>query len=433
MGWGGNNQNANRPSTGEEVIVMLAGTADRINVWFSEFNTDARFRVTHFPTTLEDARSKLATNPEVIVLDGSIAKSASELVQFLTDVQCAVYVVVPAVATDEEIAPIKQLTSVKSVFVGDVNIAQLRDRMYGDALALRKQAPGLSWSGQRSSSIAGTRIITVWNLIGGAGRSTIATALAHEAGQRGFQSLLIGLDAPDTNPLQNDLRSTPNIENWIANPTAEGMRAAIQEAGSYDMLAGFTDALAQDRATHIGKDAPEHLSNLFQMAMSAGYAVIVIDAPTHSVSPVAIAASNTWLMMARPTLADAWASVQAYAFVTQRMAGQHRIVPGNIFTVLNQFNSGMLSDSEFHEAASTTLSRMNIQTAFPPITETIPYSKDVPIAQNSGRPVLNASAEIARPVGKIANRLFGEATAKQVVRRDKVKKIGGITFRKKGD
>jgi hypothetical protein len=210
------------------------------------------------------------------------------------------------------------------------------------------------------------------------------------------------------------------------------MRAAVQEAGSYEMIAGFSDALSQDRATRVSNDAPEHLSNLFQMAMSAGYAVIILDAPTHSVSPVAIAASNTWLMTARPTLADAWASVQAYAFVTQRMAGQHRIVPGNIFTILNQFNSGMLSDAEFHEAASTTLSRMNIQTAFPPIAETIPYSKAVPIAQNSGRPVLNAAAEIARPIGKLANRLFGEATARQVVGRDKVRKIGGITFRKRG-
>jgi len=112
-------------------------------------------------------------------------------------------------------------------------------------------------------------------------------------------------------------------------------------------------------------------------------------------------------MVARPTLADAWASVDALRTVTQRAAGQHRIAPGNIFVVLNMRGSGMLSPNDWHQAADSACRKLGLATGFPPVAAVIPFVPGVPLSQDAGRPVLDSDDEFARPIHGLADRLFG--------------------------
>lgn len=97
--------------------------------------------------------------------------------------------------------------------------------------------------------------------------------------------------------------------------------------------------------------------------------------------------------------------------VTQRSTGQHRIVPGNIFVVLNQRTNGMLTADEWHRTADSACRKMGLSVGFPPVVATIPFSPEVGLAQDNGRSALDASDEFARPIHRLADMLFGGSTA----------------------
>ena len=219
------------------VSVLLAHKdMERTTAWYQALQVDARFRVTSMANTPQDFRAKLASSPEIILLDATVFDGPPPLTEALTSVSGAVYLIVPGGVGTELIEQFKAIQSVKSVSVGDVNIADFMTRAYADALALRRTVSAISptaWSGggsQRGGSGAGgLRIVTVWSRSGGTGRTTIAISLAQAVARRGLKTLLIGLGAPDVIPLQLGLRPEPNIVSWISNPNDEGLRSSIHD------------------------------------------------------------------------------------------------------------------------------------------------------------------------------------------------------------
>jgi arsenite-transporting ATPase len=397
-------------------VLLAAEIGQRSLAWQQAVTMDARFRMAALANDPSDLQAKLAYSPEVVIMDAIIFKGPGLLIQSLTSITGAVYVILPAsisTTTDPEIKSLpeklKAIPSVKQVFIGDAPISDLLQRAYGDALALRRTiAAPMSWAARTQSmaSISGLRVIAVWNRIGGVGKTTIAAALGLAVARRGLRSLLIGLDAPDVMPLHLSLKSEPNILGWFTNPTDAGLRNAIQKISDLDVLAGFPDMLAEE----TGQKAEDRnsLSELVRTAAYAGYAAILLDAPaSSSIASNAVMSANTWVLVSRPTLADAWASVDAFRTVTQRAAGQHRIAPGNIFVVLNMRGSGMLSPNEWHQAADTACRKLGLQTGFPPVTAVIPFVPGVPLNQDAGRPVLDSDDEFARPIHSLADMLFG--------------------------
>lgn len=421
------------------VSVLLAHRdMERTTAWYQALQVDARFRVSSMANTPQDFRAKLASSPEIILLDATVFDGPPPLIEALTSVSGAVYLIVPGGVDAELIEQFKGIPSVKSVSIGDVNIADFMTRAYADALALRRTVSAVSpaaWSGgrQRSNSGAGgLRIVAVWSRSGGTGRTTIAISLAQAVARRGLKTLLIGLGAPDVIPLQMGLRPEPNIVSWISNPNDEGLRSSIQMAGELHVLAGFPDILSESQGDRPA-EASGSINELVTSAAYGGYSAIILDTPSAGgVTPRALSAANTWLMVARPTVSDVWTSAESFRTVTQKIAGQHRITPGNIFVALNQRANGMLTPDQWHGAADAACRKMNLNVGFPPVMATIPHSIDVSLAQDSGRSALDASDEFARPIHRLSEMLFGGVVVPvgQVVD-DGIFRIGPLKIRTK--
>lgn len=434
--WG----NPQQPTTSGQdapVSVLLAHhDIGRTTAWYQALQVDARFRITSMANDSADFRSKLATSPEIILLDATLFDGPNTLAEALTSIAGAVYLIVPPTVGDELIQTLKAMPSVKMVVMGDVNLADFASRAYSDALSLRRTVPAASqaaWAGGRSGggSIGGLRILTVWSRSGGTGKTTIASALAQAVARKQLKSLLIGLGSPDVTPLMLGLQPEPNITAWVSNPTDEGLRASIQHAGGLHVIAGFPDILSEG----YGDRSAEEKGSIGELVVTAtygGYASIILDTPSGgALTPRAISSANTWLMVARPTIADAWSCVDAFRMVTQRAAGQHRIVPGNIFVVLNQRANGMMTADEWHRSADAACRKMGLAAGFPPVVSTIPYAAEVGLAQDNGRSALDSSDEFARPIHKLADMLFGGAAAKSQRESGNVIRLGPLKIRTK--
>src|ERR1700690_144938 len=152
------------------VSVLLAHSdMSKTTVWYQALQIDTRFRVTSMANTQQDLIAKLASSPEVILLDGAMFDSPASLTKALTSITGAVYLIVPGGnGVESLIEQFKGIPCVKSVSVGDINLADFTTRAYENALALRRTIPAVSsggaWNGgqQRGGGIGGLRIVTVW-------------------------------------------------------------------------------------------------------------------------------------------------------------------------------------------------------------------------------------------------------------------------------
>ena len=436
QGWGTPQTQSNNGQDAPVSILLAHRDMNKTTSWYQALQMDARFRVTSMANDAQDFRSKLVSSPEVILLDATLFDGPGTLIDALTSITGAVYLVVPPMISEEVVTQFKAVPSVKLVYPGDVNIAEFMTRSYSDAISLRRTVPAANqgaWAGGRSGSgvIGGLRIMTAWSRGGGTGKTTIATALAQAVARRSLKTLLIGLGSPDVMPLQIGLQPEPNILSWLSNPTDDGLRASIQTVGDLHVLAGFPDILSEAQGDKPA-EAKGSITELVTSAAYGGYAAIMLDTPASGIAPRAVSAANTWLMIARPTIADGWTSVEAFRTVTQKSAGQHRITPGNIFVVLNQRTNGMLTADEWHRAADAACRKMGLGVGFPPVVSVIPYVPEVAIAQDNGRSALDSSDEFARPILKLSDMLFGNAAGASVQRdTSNTMRIGPLKIRTK--
>ena len=430
-GWGTSN-NTEYTGQDESVIMLLAGPPSRVNTWFTSLQMDSRFRVNTFSTDPQDLENKMGYNPEAILLDSQIFSGPEPLINFLTKTSSAVYVVLPREAGDEIRKSIKSIPSVRGIFINDLNLAQEANRMFAEVVAMRNQAPAFSRhnKGYRTERIAGgLRVITVWSRTGGCGKSTIAAALALEAAQRGIKTLLVGLSVPDISlPTFLNLKTTPNLFGWLANPSFEGgIKPNVQSIGDLDVLVGLQDGIKEGELAKPPED-PASINQLVINATFGGYSIVILDTPVSGAYFNAISASNTMVMVSTPMLDQAVISAEAYRMAFKRMRDQHRIGAGNIFVVLNRFRSGLLSSNEWHEAADAYTQTMGIG-HFPPVAEVIPEVPEVALSANAGRSVLTAGDNFAAPIHRLGDVLYGgggDTSDKE----EKVFRFGPIRIRK---
>lgn len=435
-GWGGNNPAVVQQQQDPVILLIAAPVASgRMTTWVSSFQIDSRFRIHTFATDAADLVAKMSTNPEVVVIDAQIFNGPGPLIEFLTKVQGAAYVVLPMGVEDAVVNNLRGVPSVKGVFVGDLNFSDHPGRIYADALALRNQAPalgsrawGASAGGNGGGGGGGIRSIAIWNRAGGSGKSTIAAALGLACAQRGYKTLLVGLGTPDSLPVMLGLKPMPNISSWLARPNfEEGLQNSIQKVGTLDVVVGLQDILKEsDLAKH--PDDPESLNRLAYFASFGGYGVIIFDAPVSGASAGAIGASNTLLMVAQPTLADAVASAEAYRVVTRKMLAQHSIGAGNILVVLNRMRNGLLASNEFSEAADSICRAAGLN-GFPPVATVIPDVPEVQISSNARRSPLSAHDAFSKKIYQLADMMFGQGKGTTFGEEANVKKIGPLRIR----
>jgi cellulose biosynthesis protein BcsQ len=429
-GWNAENNEA--ANSEEAVVMLLAGPPSRVNAWFTSLQMDSRFRVNTFSTDPQDLENKMGYNPEAILLDATIFSGPENLTNFLTKTSSAVYVVLPREAGDEVRRSLGDLPSVRGVFINDINLSQMAGRIYAEVVALRNQAPTLSQPGKgyRTERIAGgLRVITVWSRTGGSGKSTVAAALALEAAQRGIKTLLVGLGVPDISlPTFLNLKTTPNLFGWLANPTFEGgIRPNVQSKGLLDVMVGLQDGIKEKELVRPPED-PASINQLVINATFGGYSIVILDTPVSGAYFNAISASNTMVMVTTPMLDQAVVSAEAYRMAFKRMRDQHRIGVGNVFVVLNRYRPGLLTSNEWHEAADAYTQTMGIG-HFPPVAEVIPEVPEVSLAANAGRSVMTAGDDFAGPIHRLGDVLYGGGDGSN--REDhKVMHFGPIRIRK---
>ncbi|HUV16599.1 MAG TPA: ParA family protein [Pelolinea sp.] len=431
-GWQADNRT---PDEGGEdsVVMLLAGPPSRVNAWFTSLQMDSRFRVNTFSTDPQDLESKMGYNPEAVLVDATIFSGPETLMQFLTRTSSAVYVVLPKEAGDETRKAVSDLPSVHGVYLNDVNLAQAAGRIFSEVTALRNQAPHMASPGKgyRTERISGgLRVITVWSRTGGSGKSTIATALALEAAQRGIKTLLVGLGVPDISlPTFLNLKTTPNLFGWLASPTFEtGIKPNVQSRGMLDVLVGLQDGIKEGELSKLPED-PASINQLVINATFGGYSIVILDTPVSGAYFNAISSSNTMIMVSTPMIDQAVASAEAYRMAFKRMRDQHRIGVGNVFVVINRFRPGLLSSNEWHEAADAYTQTMGIG-HFPPVAEVIPDVPEVAIAANAGRSVLTAGEEFAAPIHRLGDVLYGGGSGTSSHEDRRVLKFGPIRIRK---
>lgn len=392
------------------VVVLLGGPPERVTEWYSAFMSDNRFRVASLSTDADSFLMQLAGNPEVVLVDATLFSGPPPLIEALTKVSGTAYVILPTMDEAQRQA-VAAVPSVKGVYSADnFNLPAVITQIHANALARRQMAPSVGdWGGQKREAAAATtglRILTVWNQCGGSGKTTVATNLAYESARRGIRTLFIGLGAPDIAPLLLGLNASPNITMWRANPVPQVLKQSLQKTGDLDVLAGFPDVLAESQILTSSPDAENSLTKLVMMAAYEGYACIILDAPHSQVAALALAASNTLILVARPTLADAWCTVEAWRTLQERMAGKHRIAAQNVMVVLNRCRSGSMTASEWHGDASRVWQR-----PFPAVGAIFPEDYEVERAQEQGKlPLLHVDS-FSKPLVAVANSLFGAKPA----------------------
>jgi MinD-like ATPase involved in chromosome partitioning or flagellar assembly len=430
-----NNTGSGAEPNSEVIPILIAARPQTVVGWSAAFQTDARFLACALATDPADLNSKLSYNhPEAILLEAAIFPDPKTLIEFLTKLQLPVYIVLPqADASMKSLEKdLHSIQPVKSIYFGGINCIQVCGRIFSDISTLRLQAPMVRsplGSQEGAYTGGGYRAICVWNRVGGSGKTTVATALALELAQRGVRTLLIGLSVPDPIPLLLKLKSEPNINLWLTRPNREGLTASIQSLGNLDVLAGLQDVMRESLLAVPLKESESINQLVYTAAQFGGYGCVILDTPPSSVAPNAISASNTLLLVTRPTFADAMASAEAFRIVTRKVGYEHQIAPGNIFTVLNMARSPLLSPGDFQEAASTICRSVGL-TTFPPVAAVLPDVPEIPVAQNAGHSPLTASENFSRPIHKLSDMLFGNRTgAESFADSGKSFKIGPIRIR----
>lgn len=404
-----------QPGSDNVVTLMLAGPVVRATAWSQLFQVDSRFRVATLAFDTQDLITKLSYNPEAIILDATMFSTPDELIQILTRIQAAVYLVVPPGLSDDVIGKLRSANGVQSITAGDINLADITAKIMRDVHVQRQQAPAIassSWGGAQQQTIGGFRIITVWSRAGGVGKSTLAISLAQDAAQRGLRTLLIGLACPDiTIPTILKLNTNTNISTFMARPDEDGFKQSIQKSGNLDVIVGLQDS-TRDAELFMATDAPASINALTRIATFGGYAAVIMDTPVGSnVYQSAISASNTLVMVSEPRLDHAIMAAEAHRVIFKRLAGQHHVGAGNVFVVLNRVRNGLLSPNDWHAAATTFSQSVGMTTTFPPVAVTIPEVDDVAITSNSGRSPMTAGENFARSVHKLSDILFGGGPA----------------------
>ena len=392
----------------ETVSLMFAGPQSRTQVWHNAFAGDNRFRIITIASSPDDMHAKLATNPDVILLDAAIFPGPQPLIGELSNVHAMTYVVLPHVPSEDSqrvSEALLALEPVKGVYQVDTNLSVLAERIYGDVRARSRIETTHSslWSTPNSGEVpVSTRIITVWNQMGGVGKTTISSNLAIEAAKRGYPTLLVGLGAPDDLPLVLGLKAQPNITYWHTNPSADGLKLAIQKRDTLDVIGGYPDSPSRAQAMSYPQDHPASLKSLVNSAILAGYAVIIFDAPQDGMSFNAITASNTLVIVGRPSTEGIYRTVEAYRTVMERFSGMHNITANRVYVVLNRTVSGYRVDADrWHKFASEHLGH-----AFPPITAQIPDMVEVGDAQDHRQIPLDVAPPFANALKPLVDALF---------------------------
>ncbi|MCD4673074.1 MAG: AAA family ATPase [Anaerolineaceae bacterium] len=397
--------------------VLIGAPYDIGQQWLQNLHVDGRFRVSATKTTIQElVVGAQDINPDAVLLNPGIFGSVSEVVSTVQRLQCDVYLVLPDGVVSEDIEAVREQPNVKSVYVENFNWPELLGAILANTAAKRKfvsQPDSELWRSNSGVVSAGMYNIAIWGRSGGAGRTSVAIGFAEVCAQRGIRTLLVSLAAPCPLPYMMDgLKASTNISEWFARPSVdEGFKNAVQTyKPNLDVIVGLQDAIKENNFMQ-SPDSNATINDLAIMAARLGYGAVIMDAPTSIMAgaAAAISAANYMVLVARPTIADIIANVEAFRLVVKNLSGRHMIKPGNVVCVLNQMKEGLLPQDDFHRIATEFLQKQDVSSPFPVIATTIKDDIAVPVAQNDGTSAITASEPFARGIHSLTGLILGAA------------------------
>ena len=394
---------------GNPVQIIVAGPPSALGALHQAFAGDARFQILATSTAEDDLAVKLNLSPEAVVVDATLFETPNSMAQALASFQGVAFATIPdgvpmdALEVVQQIPPVKQVTP-----YSQINFPIMAGQLYDAVIAIRKVAissqggnPAFAMFQASAVRMAGFRAISVWNPKGGVGKSTVATALALEAANRNLPTLLVGLGGPDPNPLILGLKSEPNFNNWRMTPTPEGLKASIQKLDILDVLAGFPDPISlQSYGAETSVDEQQSLIGLMHAASLAGYAVVVMDVSAQELAPMAIAASNTLILVSSANMDGVLGTIEGVRVVNDVLAGQHSIGRGAMHLVVNRYRNATYTPKEVLQMG------MNMRQDFPPLLTAIPDDPAIEEAVNARRPAYSYSEPLRQASRRMGDALF---------------------------
>jgi len=394
------------------IPLLIVADPQRAQGFYASFLGDARFRVLATATSPDDVRAKLAMEPEAVVVEATIFNGPEEFVTIFGTCQAATFVLLPADVAPSVSDALRSTPCVRDVIAGEANFSTLGGQIYAAVQAQRQAKSSTSGSGSLfsglqspASTAVGWRAIAVWSPQGGVGKSTIAAALAFEAASRRLPTLLVGLGAPDPIPLANGLRPDPNIVTWQAAPTAETLRASVQQIDVLDVLTGFPNPVALHAYLPEALEGTCSLPALTSCAAHAGYAVVIIDVSSQELAAAAISAANTLVLVGLPTLPGVLNTAEAAHLVNDVMAGQHRVARQSIHLVVNKVRDSTLRPEEVIKTG------LDIRKDFPALAATVPDDPQIEVALNQRRPAFYHSEPLRNMTRTVGDLLFASPAA----------------------
>ena len=386
-------------------IPLLLAAPDPARL-YSALVGDERFQVQALARSPEEMADKLALQPQALLIEGTLYPSPEELNKALAGVACPTVLLLPAHVPQEGMERVQRLPQVVEMVYGAYDLPALADRL-AEAVTNRQgtSAPANGYRPARAVAAAGWRCVAVWNLAGGVGKSTVATALALEAAQRRLPTLLVGLGAPDTLPLLLGLHPHPNLTTWRERPRSESLPGAVQSVDSLDILAGFPSPVELAAYLPDALEGSSSLPSLAQAAAHAGYAVVVFDVSAQELAPAALAACNSVVLVGLSTLAGVALSVESQRLVQEVLAGRHPIPPEAMHLVLNRVRPSSLTPDEALQAARRSQRRL------PPLAAVI---RDDPAIEESAslqRPAYFHSDPLRQAAKVLGDLLFAPPAA----------------------
>lgn len=390
------------------VSLLVVGEPARIQGLRAAFLADARIQLIATSTSAEDVRSKLALEPEAVVVEGTVFAGPEAFVQSFAAFVGVVMVLLPSGVVVSVLDTLRAVPCVHEIVQGDANFVEVVGKVYEAALLNRQARQSINGSigslygGSASllASSSGWRAVAVWSPQGGVGKSTLSVALACEAASRRLPTLLVGLGAPDPIPLTLHLKPEPNLTTWRLTPTPDNLRSSVQKLEALDILAGFRDPLALTSYKNEALEGVGSLPALAGAAAYAGYAVVIFDVSSQELAAAALSSANTVVLVTLPTLPGVLNVAEAVHLLHDQMAGRHRVPREAIHLVVNKVRNSTLTPQEVIKLGGS------VRTDFPGLTAYIPDDPQIEEALKLRRPAWQMSEPLRRVSRTLADLLF---------------------------
>lgn len=421
------------PGRSQKISLLLASPSHQ--ELYASLAGDSRFQIAGATGQGEEVAQLLQRHsPQAALVDARLFARPSLLIDALQTYRGVAVLVIPPTLDPEQEERLRTIPC-----VAELVSQQSEARTVFDRLQHLSRQPRPARSGPNPApaspfppipgpgATTGWRCIAVWGLEGGVGKTTIARALALDAASRRLRTLLVGLGAPDMLPLQAGLAPEPSLLSWRAGPTVEGLQASLQKDGEVDLLAGFPSPPALGDYAPESMDGPSSLAALTGQAARLGYPVVILDVSSQELAAPALAAANTLLLVASPTIQGALAAVEAARLAHQECG----LSPEQCHLLVNRYRGSTLSAELFLKSTRPSYP------ALPVLAGAIPDDPAIEEALNSRRPPYYHSDPLRSVIRSLGDRLFAapapgqNALAARVGRESQeLLRVGPVVFKR---